>query len=170
MDEEQEAGQRQLERLRFSHAQSVELLRATTAFEHAALRPPMLLNGGALVVFLALFGSVKTGASTIQGFDDTWTVVAIGIWILGLLVASAGTALGYYSQLAFYKERGRRIDAERERDQENLEEAGKKEAEAKCQGDKGQRHRRRAELCWFLSVASFILGVFAAIGATGLIS
>ncbi len=170
MDKEQEADQRQLERLRFSHAQSVELLRSTTAFEHAALRPPMLLNGGALVVFLALFDSVKTGASTIQGFNDAWAAAAIGIWIFGLLVASVGTALGYYSQLAFYKERGRRIDAEREGNQENLEEAAKKEAEAKCQGDKGQRRRRRAELCWLLSISSFILGVFAAIGATGLIS
>ena len=59
MEHPQEAADRKLERLKFKHAQSIELLRATTAFEHAALRLVFLMNGGALVAFVALFGSLS---------------------------------------------------------------------------------------------------------------
>jgi hypothetical protein len=61
-DRREEAKERRLERLRHLHAQAIELTNATAAFEHAALAPPMLLNGGALVAVLALLGTENFGA------------------------------------------------------------------------------------------------------------
>ena len=47
-----------LVRYKAIRAHELELNRATGAFEHAALRPVVILNGGALVAFLSLLGAV----------------------------------------------------------------------------------------------------------------
>ena len=74
MDENDEKASRQLERLKLEHTHSMELLRATVAFEHAALKPPMLLNGGAVVVFLALFGALKAKSGDVSVIDENWVL------------------------------------------------------------------------------------------------
>ncbi len=70
----------------------------TAAFEHAAVRPAILLNGGAIVAFLTLIGSVwKSG--TQPNLDLVG--VALAIWCIGLVTSSVATGLGYVSQRAF---------------------------------------------------------------------
>jgi len=104
---EDEKAQRRLERLKFRLAHALELIRATTAFEHAVLRPPLILNGGALVVSLTLFGALQKQSSTINGRSFKF---ALMFWIAGVLLASVATAFGYYSQAAFRKFRDRELD------------------------------------------------------------
>ncbi len=116
MDENSEAANRRLERLRLEHTHSMELLRATVAFEHAALKPPMLLNGGAVVVFLALFGALKAKSGDVSVIDENWVLWAILAWIAGLLSGTFATGKGYYSQLAFRKAHDHQLRANRERE------------------------------------------------------
>ncbi len=54
MDQTDLAGYRNLEWLKFSLSHTRDLHKATAAFEHAALKPLFLLNGGALIVMMAL--------------------------------------------------------------------------------------------------------------------
>ena len=154
MDQNEEAVKRRLERLRFDHVHSMELLRATAAFEHAALRPPTLLNGGALIVFLALFGSL-----TPPFFDEDWAIAALLVWIVGLLSATLATATGYYSQFAFRKAHDRRIEANEAREFSKRLKAIQEKRRARGFLRKGFRRRRCAELSVLASFLLFILGV-----------
>ena len=76
MTPDEEKAQRRLERLKFRIAHSIELIRATAAFEHAALRLPVILNSGALVAFLALIGALQ-GRNGNVALNNTAFVVAI---------------------------------------------------------------------------------------------
>ncbi len=57
MDQTDLTGYRNLEFLKFSLSHTRDLQKSTAAFEHAALKPLFLLNGGALVVMMAFLGS-----------------------------------------------------------------------------------------------------------------
>ena len=43
-----------------------EMIRATAGFEHAALKPLFLLNGGALIVYFGLIASKRDTSLTID--------------------------------------------------------------------------------------------------------
>ena len=92
---------RRLEWLKHSLASRRQLQQATSTFEHAALKPAFLLNGGALVVVLAYMGSEGAERLNLQ-----LAVIAVACWGLGLLSAAFATACAYLSQLAFYKATG----------------------------------------------------------------
>ena len=77
------------------------LFEAVSRFEHAAIRPLYLLNGGAAVAAIAFLGK-NTDAATAIVTPMKW-------WIAGLLFAAAVTACGYFSQFMFYKAHGRHM-------------------------------------------------------------
>ena len=73
----------------------LELNKATSAFEHAALRPGIILNGGAAVAFVTLLGAVK---NVPPSFHTPLAAEAIMAWGVGLFFAALATAFGWISQ------------------------------------------------------------------------
>jgi uncharacterized membrane protein len=71
-------------------AHELMLNQAASRFEHAFLGPLVVLNGGALVAFLALLG-----ADADLAWERWWAFAAIASWALGLLLAAVavGAAL-----------------------------------------------------------------------------
>lgn len=92
------------ERLKHLYALEYEMVRATAAFEHAALRPLFMLNGGALITYLALYGPLRHGIHFWIG------KYALFLWLAGLIGAILTALLGAGSQSALRKHRGREID------------------------------------------------------------
>ena len=85
------------------------MIRATAAFEHAAMRPLFYLNGGALVVYLGLFGALQRNDGAQAAMDFSVGKFAVCLWLLGLLFATFTAFLGVRSQFAFRKLRGQEI-------------------------------------------------------------
>ena len=83
-----------------------EMIRATAGFEHAALKPLFLLNGGALIVYFGLIASKRDTSLTI---DFSIGRIAVGIWALGLVLATSSAILGAFSQFAFRRVRGEEV-------------------------------------------------------------
>ena len=150
--------QEQIERYRARIAARIEMFRAVAAFEHAALRPLLLLNGGAAVALLAFIGQVWP--EVISG-----TLIAMAIWSVGLALATIATSLGYFSQNTFYKASGHQFEAEDANRVKDIE----VESEAKAAQDKlekkGHRYRNYAHLCGILSVICFVAGAWWALYA-----
>jgi hypothetical protein len=95
-------------------AHELELNRATSAFEHAALAPLYLVNGGAVVAFLTLLGATSSEQSELQ-VATGWALGAAIAWSLGLLAVTLAARAGYESQRGFTKAtRIRRQAMERE--------------------------------------------------------
>ena len=111
MDDQELQRHRQLEFWKFKLAHVSDLFRATSAFEHIALRPLILLNGGALVVLLAFLGTIWDANAGVKGLDAALVWWAAGVWALGLFLAASAAAAGYFSQFAFYKAGSRDLDA-----------------------------------------------------------
>ena len=163
MDDDEFKRRHGLQQIELQHQRSVELLKATAAFEHAALRPPFLLNGGALVVYLALFGALRSKDPGI--IDLPFSIAAMVGWAVGLLSSCSAVACGYYSQKAFEKAQRRRIeaiDAEVAGD-ERL--AGNKEAVSAADEKRGHRFRRRATFLVVIALMAFLIGVALAMYA-----
>ena len=103
-----------VEKYRAREAQHLEIFRATVAFEHAALKPPLLLNGGALVGVLTFLGNAWTPlsqAGTVEFAVIKWLMlVAMVLWANGLFFAAWATVSGYKSQSAFLEEFRRNRD------------------------------------------------------------
>lgn len=159
MSESTQSHEKDLERFKHRLSSESELLRATAAFEHALLKPAYLLNGGALVVFLALYGAIVTTKYAGVAIDHglaRWDMVA---WVAGLLFAVFATASSYRSQFAFLKSARRRLDADMERDNGHESEAGKKEGEAQCRDKQGQKWREWGIGLWGVNIVFFVLGV-----------
>lgn len=150
----EEERERRLERLRYLHASAIELTSATSAFEHAALAPPMLLNGGALVAFLALLGadSFKSIAA------DPLGAAATIAWLAGVTAAATATAFGFFSQRAFQMEVHRAIEANRAEFEGNVESAAEKTAERGRLGALGVCYRNLTKAAYLLSMVAFVLG------------
>ncbi len=74
-------------------------------FEHAALKPLFLLNGGALVVAVGFMGAAL---SRWVPPTDAITAIqnAIYLWSGGLVAAALAAFAGFRSQLSFHKQRG----------------------------------------------------------------
>ncbi|ADJ29876.1 hypothetical protein [Nitrosococcus watsonii] len=153
---------KELERFKAKLASESELLKATAAFEHAALRPLYLLNGGALIAFMALYGAIVRTTDTCVQIDHPWAKGAMVIWTIGLAFAVFVTVSAYCSQFAFLKHIRRKLEADKASDDDNPHTAGEKEGEATCWGDKGKKHRRWAMGFWLASITLFIIGVAVA--------
>ncbi len=108
MDDKEFKRRHVLQQIELQHRLSVELLKATAAFEHATLRPPFVLNGGALVVYLALFGVLRS--SEHGEINLYYSFAAMTAWVVGLIISSSAVACGYYSQKHFDKAQRRRIE------------------------------------------------------------
>ena len=79
-----------------------QLRQATINFEHAALRVLFLLNGGALIAFLAFLGTDTAKELTSKGTTD----FALAAWLAGLILGGFAALFGYRSQFQFYKAHG----------------------------------------------------------------
>lgn len=98
---------KRLEELKHLYGLEYEMIRATAAFEHAALRPLFLLNGGSLVVYMGLFGAL--GKAQQAGLDLSIGKYAVFLWIAGLLCAAVTAFFGARSQFAFRSHRGQQV-------------------------------------------------------------
>ena len=56
-----------------------------------------------LVVFLALYGSIKTAKMPVADFDSEVVVAAMAVWAFGLMAAALTSYFGYRSQSEFRK-------------------------------------------------------------------
>lgn len=137
------------------------MIKATAAFEQAALRPPFLLNGGALAVYFAFYGAlIRPGTGT--GLDQAWAKSAWILWIIGVVAAAVATFAGYRSQFSFRKDRGQQVRAFEAQDRGLLEERARHEAKSECYGKAANRWRIAAHLFVIASIILFIAGVFCA--------
>ena len=162
MNEEPNEKTYELERYKALRAHEHILTQATAALEHAALRPPFLLNGGALIAYVALMGATWPGNGAGNHSLGYWAML---LWCAGLVGAMAATACAYRSQLAFKKEMGRRIDViDHERRGDGAMATGH-ETEAGRQGDRAVTLRGWAEALVVLSVLLFIFGIALAMRA-----
>src|SRR5947209_8094438 len=100
---------KKLERLKHLYRLEYEMIRATAAFEHATIQPLFYLNGGALVVYLGLFGALHRNDGASGAINWSVGKFAVWLWIAGLCVATLTVFLGALSQLAFRKLRGQEI-------------------------------------------------------------
>ncbi len=83
----------------------IELARQVAAFEHAALKPLYLLNGGGAVALLAFIGQIWSRESADQ-LTISGIAVAISFYIFGLIFAAVATLAGYAQQQFFFKASG----------------------------------------------------------------
>ena len=160
MNDMDEAAFRRLEGLKASIASNRDLQQATSAFEHAALKPLFLINGGALVVLIAFLGSDAS-----EKLDTSLALWAIVSWALGLILASASTALAYLSQLAFFNSSSQHILSSNEWDKGNETLAAEHNSNSDRFDREGNTHRDYAH--WFagISMVMFLVGVFFAVVA-----
>jgi hypothetical protein len=96
-----------LARLQHRYAMEYQMIQATAAFEHAALRPLFFLNGGAAAGFTALYGALQPGPGSAYFFR-----LAIITWVVGLLLASTAAFAAAYSQFNFRKYRSVQVSVE----------------------------------------------------------
>ena len=154
---------KELARLQHRYSLEYEMIRATAAFEHAALRPMFILNGGALGIYLALYGTLA--GKTPPAIDFSVGKFAVGFWIAGLLLAWLTAYSGARSQFAFRKIRGREV-AQAElalglRDGSAAELAKAREE----YGKEANRFRWGAILLGVTSIALFISGFLTALAS-----
>ena len=98
---EEQHDEAKVEHLKHALASRRQLREAAIKFEHAALKPLFLLNGGGLIALLTLLG-----AKSADQFDQDWVIVSLIAWGFGLTFAGFATGFGYFSQFAFYKAHG----------------------------------------------------------------
>jgi hypothetical protein len=101
---------KQLARLGHKYGLEYEMVRATAAFEHAVLKPLFLLNGGALIATLTLYGALRG-----DRFNFLALLLAILGWVVGLCMAAASAFFAAYSQFAFRKLRSVEVALEEKR-------------------------------------------------------
>jgi hypothetical protein len=144
---------RDVYRERYEHER--QLGAHTAAFEHASLRPAILLNGGAVVAFLTLIGAVwKVG-----GLPDLQLAGrALLAWSAGLIAGSLATGFGYGSQRAFQ----RMIRFQRERIERRLVPGlhleQRDQSEEGREGKRGKRFQRMGEALVLVSFVAFLAG------------
>jgi hypothetical protein len=105
-------GELDIEKFKAEAAHELELTRLTAQFEHAAMRPLYLLNGGALIATLTYLGHAL---SDDKPQPTPWAILtAMALWLLGLFFAGLTAQFGYNSQLNFLKAYRRKLDQEDE--------------------------------------------------------
>ncbi len=151
----------EIEHLRHALESRRQLRQATINFEHAALKPLYLLNGGGLIAFLTFLG---TGAAT--NLEGGWTTAAMVIWLIGLVLAGFATAFGYQSQFEFYKAHGAYQQVQiglKEYPRDNNISDEEMLKQAKEWGDYADCRRDRAHRFGLCSLAAFVIGAGCAI-------
>jgi len=160
--ESNDSAQNRLERLKHLYGLEYEMIRATATFEHAAIRPLFILNGGALVVYLGLFGAINRNDGTSGAID--WSVgrFAVWLWIAGLVFAASTVFLGALSQFVFRKLRSQEIvQAEIEIGLHPGSRTEAAEASVKY-GCEGSSYRKAAVAIGIVSLLSFVAGFWPA--------
>ena len=141
------------------HLSRLELFRAESAYEHAALKPLFLLNGGAVVAVMTFAGHNLQ----VQKFDFALPVLA---WSLGLVCAAVIAGLGYYSQHCFYVASGYTVKLTKSSKDNNSATSDEidswKELES-SRIDRGQRSRKWAWILAGVALLLFITGVVVAV-------
>jgi len=161
-DNGEEEAQKRLAYRKHQYDLVLAMINATTAFEREALGPRLILNGGALIVFIALFGAIITSFRKIDiSFDLAFS--AIGVWALGLVCGAVASGCGYYSQFSFRKMRGQEVRRDELREKGNEDDAKAEARSATDSYDAGQNSRKWAYRCFVVSILSFIGGVFLAL-------
>jgi hypothetical protein len=81
-------------------AHEVMLNQAASAFEHAVYTRLAALNGGAAAAFVTLLGTLlkSDGKEAVQPVNRPLAATAVGLWLLGLFVASIAAMHGYRRQ------------------------------------------------------------------------
>jgi hypothetical protein len=151
-------------------AHELMLNEATSAFEHAAIAPLLLLNGGGAVAFLTLLGAVSDPKARFSA-SIGWAVTAAVAWAVGLVLGALAASFGLVSQRAFSKKhRIERQQVERlligdspvaqvvagsppERGWEQASRDALQQA---------RRYQKRYEFSRWASIAGFVLGVACA--------
>jgi hypothetical protein len=149
---------KRLERLKHLYGLEYEMIRATAAFEHAAIRPLFLLNGGALVVYLGLFGALNRSDGAAAAINWSIGKFAAWLWITGLVFAALAVFLGALSQFAFRKLRSQEIvQAEIELGLHSGTTADAVKASGKY-GCQGSAYRKVSVAMGIVSIFCFIFG------------
>ena len=134
-DDRDDQLKKQLARLGHKYGLEYEMVRAAAAFEHAALKPLFLLNGGALIATLTLYGALKG-----DRFNFVALVLALVGWVVGLCMAAASAFFAAYSQFAFRKLRSvdvaleeKRLELKEDRSEDDLiRDSGRYQQQANC--------------------------------------
>lgn len=150
----------ELERYKTAETHIVELMKATMAFEHAALKPLPILNGGAILATLTFAGHAKKGL-----IDFDLLKAAFVSWEIGLLAAVLAIFFGYLCQSRFLEA------APIQRDMKFPQRPDPKPADLKrleLLNDQGEKFRARAHGLAVVSFISFAAGstfaIFALVG------
>jgi hypothetical protein len=146
-----------LQQIEMQQGRLVELIKATAAFEHAALRPPFLLNGGALVVYLALFGALRS--SEHGEINLYYSIAAMTAWVVGLILSFSAVACAYYSQKRFEKAQRRLIETLDAEFAGNQRLAGNRDTERNMESKRGHAYRKWATFLVAVSLLAFVVGV-----------
>jgi hypothetical protein len=156
----------ELERYKSEATYQIELLKATVAFEHAALKPLPLLNGGAIIAMLTFAGN--TASVTKPLIDGSALRMAVIAWSCGLVSAVLSLFAGYWSQHFFLKSHRREIEADKKKRNGDDEGAGVERGRHECLARKGAWSRRAAYLTAAISLTAFVVGGFYGIKAVNL--
>ena len=153
-----------MEKYRLDRAHEIELNRATSAFESSLIQPLLLLNGGAIVTFLALLGAIWDRSDSVI---IPLVVLAVGCWVLGLLLAALTIFGGYISQRAFTQaiHRRRRMfeNAQGLFEPQDDDQANYTESAVQERMRAGRRWRTTAIWTGVASLLSFVIGAMPAI-------
>lgn len=167
------ASEVELETLKALRAHELMLNEATSAFEHAAIAPLLVINGGGAVAFLTLLGAVadkqKSGSVHIV---TGWALAATAAWGLGLVAAACAASLGYRAQRGFSKAHRLRRDAAEQRllvGSNIAEVVRSSDYDASCWRENAERETGQARHAgdWYsrarwASIACFVVGVACA--------
>jgi hypothetical protein len=82
-------------------AHELMLNQATAAFEHAVLAPLVLLNGGAIVAYLTLLGTLADNRPGLTVAQWLLSAAAVLGWAVGLRAAVTAARHGFLSQRNF---------------------------------------------------------------------
>lgn len=128
------------------------LTNAVIAFEHALLRGSIVLNGGAMIAMLTLYGAVVSARPVVY-----WPLIA---WTVGLGLCAVAAVLAALSQWQFQILAGRGSSG-LAKQFFDLEMPGESVSYVsnKCAG---QALRVSALILWFSSVVAFVVGSLAA--------
>lgn len=153
------ADEKELAWLQHRYNLEYEMIRAIAAFEHQAIKPLFLLNGGALVAALALYGSENGKAVDIEIMK-----VAIFGWVIAVCLAACAVFCGAVSQQNFRKLRGTEaVQGERTlglpTDSRTDDQLRKLISDF---GSRGQNYRTCAVCLGFASMAIFLLALIPA--------
>ncbi|WP_074875474.1 hypothetical protein [Pseudomonas frederiksbergensis] len=87
------------------HESLLEMLRATIATSHLAIKSALIINGGAAVAFLAFLGTAwsRFSGATVKGL----LAVSLEHFVIGVMFTGLGACLAYVCQAAFGGEFGK---------------------------------------------------------------